>query len=254
MLMSLFLAHAEDERKLLCQLLPKLYITEEADDFKAKALLVLIGAIKQHRPLADAVSKNALNKFEAGLVKTFGERLDALDVAEVKANVAVEEMQAYITSVLKDTYGDETSEEEEGSEGSEELELDDDEEEEEGGEGGGTDEETLVRKQAPRSARKPRGGTREFSTEEESEEEKVSAPPPTKGKGEARAAAAPAPSAAKKGRSSKVGTALEGEKEEKSEEESTEGVPPPARKASGRGQKGRKALSSEEEEESEESD
>lgn len=36
----------EDERKLLCQLLPKLYIPDEIDDLKIKCLLVLIESLK----------------------------------------------------------------------------------------------------------------------------------------------------------------------------------------------------------------
>ena len=41
---------AEDERKLLCQLLPKLYIPDEIDDLKIKGLLTLITSLKLVRP------------------------------------------------------------------------------------------------------------------------------------------------------------------------------------------------------------
>ena len=41
------LAHTEEPRKLWCQLLPKLYIPEETDDAKVRALLVLIEALKE---------------------------------------------------------------------------------------------------------------------------------------------------------------------------------------------------------------
>lgn len=37
---------AEDERKLLCQLLPKLYIPEEIADLKVKSLLWLVASLK----------------------------------------------------------------------------------------------------------------------------------------------------------------------------------------------------------------
>lgn len=37
---------AEDERKLLCQLLPKLYIPEEIADLQVKSLLWLIASLK----------------------------------------------------------------------------------------------------------------------------------------------------------------------------------------------------------------
>lgn len=40
-------ARTEEPRKLWCQLLPKLYIPEETDDAKVRALLVLVEALKE---------------------------------------------------------------------------------------------------------------------------------------------------------------------------------------------------------------
>lgn len=39
----------EDERKLWCQLLPKLHIPEESDELKVKALTVLVAELKEVR-------------------------------------------------------------------------------------------------------------------------------------------------------------------------------------------------------------
>ena len=39
--------YTEDERKLWCQLLPKLHVSEESDDLKIKALTLLIAELKE---------------------------------------------------------------------------------------------------------------------------------------------------------------------------------------------------------------
>lgn len=56
---SLF-ASPEDERKLLCQLLPKLHIPEEIPDIRAKSLLWLISSLKVVRVDASYAAPDAL--------------------------------------------------------------------------------------------------------------------------------------------------------------------------------------------------
>ena len=45
---------AEDDRKLLCQLLGKLYIPEETSDLALHSLLLLIDSLKEVRPLSSS--------------------------------------------------------------------------------------------------------------------------------------------------------------------------------------------------------
>lgn len=54
---------AEDERKLLCQLLPKLYIPDEIDDLKVKGLLTLITSLKLVRPSSFFASQERADGF-----------------------------------------------------------------------------------------------------------------------------------------------------------------------------------------------
>jgi condensin complex subunit 3 len=159
------LARAEDERKLLCQLLPKLYIPDEIVDVKVKSLLWLVSSLKlvrfrhkrslslpsvpdslsplsQNRPLADTVSKNALDRFEKALIKSFGERVKALSSEELAQAVEYKETQNWVDSIVGED-GDEDEEKEDEDEDEEESE----EEESDGakgeleGEGAPDDEE-----------------------------------------------------------------------------------------------------------------
>jgi condensin complex subunit 3 len=141
---------AEDARKLWCQLLPKLYIPEEADDYSIKALLELISALKdvrplplpfppfpplltltfrQNRPLTDSVPRNALNRFETSLTKTFGARIEALSEEEVEASEKVKGVREWLEAV--DADSEEEEDEEEGEEDDDEEEESEDEEEDE---------------------------------------------------------------------------------------------------------------------------
>jgi condensin complex subunit 3 len=137
---------AEDERKLLCQLLPKLYIPEEIADLKVKSLLWLVASLKvvsrpgliisrsvepdlviasQTRPLADTVSKNALDRFEKALLKTFGERVEALSEEDLAEAVEMKETQDFVAQLVaeddgSDEDGDEEEEDEEDEDSDEE--------------------------------------------------------------------------------------------------------------------------------------
>ncbi|GAA5857357.1 hypothetical protein JCM8547_002238 [Rhodosporidiobolus lusitaniae] len=131
MVKALYKHEEKDARKLWCQLLPKLYIPEEADDLTIKALVELIRALKENRPLTDTVPRNALNRFETSLTKTFDARLEALEEEQVEASDKVRELRAWV----------EAAEGEGSEEGEEDDEEEDEEEEEESEEEEDEDEE-----------------------------------------------------------------------------------------------------------------
>ncbi|BGP37334.1 chromosome condensation complex Condensin, subunit G [Rhodotorula kratochvilovae] len=127
MVKALYRSEEKDARKLWCQLLPKLYIPDEADDLAIKALLLLISELKDNRPLGEAVPRNALNRFEAALVKTFGARVDALTGEQIDESEAVQEVRAWLDRV----EGDGSEEGEEDEDEDEDEESDEEEESEE---------------------------------------------------------------------------------------------------------------------------
>ncbi|GAA5893397.1 hypothetical protein JCM5296_004865 [Sporobolomyces johnsonii] len=130
MVKALYKSEEKDERKLYCQLLPKLYIPDEADDLKIKALLLLISELKDNRPLAEAVPRNALTRFETALTKAFGARLDALSDEQIDAAEPVNAVKAFVDRCEQEGDGD--TEEEDGDEdddSDEDEDSDDDDEE-----------------------------------------------------------------------------------------------------------------------------
>ncbi|GAA6000576.1 hypothetical protein JCM10207_004558 [Rhodosporidiobolus poonsookiae] len=132
MVKALYKTEEKDGRKLWCQLLPKLYISEEADDLQIKALVELIEALKDNRPIADTVSRNAFSRFHTSLTKTFGGRLEALADEQVDESEAVKAVRAWVEAAegegSEDDEEDEDDEEEDEEEESEEEEMEEDEE------------------------------------------------------------------------------------------------------------------------------
>ncbi|POY70728.1 hypothetical protein BMF94_6138 [Rhodotorula taiwanensis] len=128
-LKALYRAEEKEARKLWCQLLPKLHVPEEADDSKIRSIMYLIDELKDNRPIADTVSKNALNRFQTALHKSFDERLDGLDEgarAAVEQSDDVKAIKAWVRKVER--------EESDESESAEEEDDDDDDAESEEGE------------------------------------------------------------------------------------------------------------------------
>ncbi|GAA5984097.1 hypothetical protein JCM11641_000312 [Rhodosporidiobolus odoratus] len=132
MVKALYKSEEKDARKLWTQLLPKLYIPEEADDLTTKALLELVGAVKDNRPLTDTVPRNALNRFETSLNKMFGARIEALEEEAVEASEVVRGVREWVERVEGEDEEAEAEGEEDDDEEEEEEEEEDDEEEEEG--------------------------------------------------------------------------------------------------------------------------
>jgi condensin complex subunit 3 len=69
-------AFLEEERKILCSMLGKLYITAEADADKLRELYDHVSESVSGKVVADALSKAALNKLEQSLGKIVGSMED----------------------------------------------------------------------------------------------------------------------------------------------------------------------------------
>lgn len=77
---TLFTSTQKDERKMLCQILPKLNIPQTIqNEAKLRGLILLIDELKERRPLSDSVSKNIVAKFQTGLQKKFPDQLNPLE-------------------------------------------------------------------------------------------------------------------------------------------------------------------------------
>lgn len=87
--------------------------------------LLLTPFAPQNRPLAETVPRNALDRFEASLVKTFGARLEALEDAQIEESDDVRLVKEWVAKVEgeeEEFEGEDDDDDEEESEGESEEE------------------------------------------------------------------------------------------------------------------------------------
>ncbi|CAE6447886.1 unnamed protein product [Rhizoctonia solani] len=75
----------KEQRKVLVQLLGKLYLPDELDNSKILGLHLLIMNLKLRRPLRDAPTRNAFTKFEASFRKKYNTLLTGMSQADYDA-------------------------------------------------------------------------------------------------------------------------------------------------------------------------
>ncbi|KAI9283993.1 nuclear condensing complex subunit [Umbelopsis sp. AD052] len=80
-LKAMFVEHGQT-RKVLCQVLPKLYI-DEAGESRFRTMTLLSGNLEHKNPINDALTRNAFNRFNKGLLVHFNESAEALDDEEL---------------------------------------------------------------------------------------------------------------------------------------------------------------------------
>ncbi|CAG8487553.1 10782_t:CDS:10 [Ambispora gerdemannii] len=111
-LKELFLEQNRDTRKLLCQILIKIHVDENASILRLKKLAFLTGNLKQRRPLKDATAKNAVNKFENLLLRYFDDSPETLDddeIAQSSKATALANLHKEIDDILDDEDSSEES-------------------------------------------------------------------------------------------------------------------------------------------------
>ncbi|KAK4686707.1 condensin complex subunit 3, partial [Tremellales sp. Uapishka_1] len=83
---------SKETRKTVVALLGKLNLPEldETEDWKVYSVILLIAAIQDKRPLADATSKNALSKFQAGINKKYATIVESFDEEAFRADERAE--------------------------------------------------------------------------------------------------------------------------------------------------------------------
>ncbi|KAJ4473176.1 nuclear condensing complex subunit [Lentinula aciculospora] len=72
----------KDQKKVLCQQLPKLYLPDDVDENIVRYLNLLMDKVPSCRPLPDTVSKNAFAKFQIAFTKKYEKQLEGLSAEE----------------------------------------------------------------------------------------------------------------------------------------------------------------------------
>ncbi|CAE6535416.1 unnamed protein product [Rhizoctonia solani] len=99
----------KEERKVLVQLLGKLYLPDELDDLKVLSLHLLIMSLKLRRPLRDAPTRNAFTKFETSFRKKYNTQLTGMSEADHAAfqEVHIQDLQRWIEEIEADSDAEE---------------------------------------------------------------------------------------------------------------------------------------------------
>ncbi|KAK4056299.1 chromosome condensation complex Condensin, subunit G [Microbotryomycetes sp. JL221] len=136
MVKKVYTEEQKDERKLLCQLLCKLYIPDEVDRNHIRSLLWLGDQLKQNRPLTDAVSRNAFERFLTSLNKILTKQQENEDEVNDEADSNEKWKESEVGKDVKvfiaKIEGDEDSEDEREEDDEEDSDGQDEEDEDEG--------------------------------------------------------------------------------------------------------------------------
>ncbi|PLW56608.1 hypothetical protein PCANC_01434 [Puccinia coronata f. sp. avenae] len=117
-LKNLYRVTEKDERKMLCQMLPKLTLPDTLDNVqKLRGLSLLISKLEEKRPINDSVSRNVLKKFHTSFEKRLAKQLnDDPDKTEQPEKEAAEkdddlnEYNDFLNEFNEDQDGDGSSE------------------------------------------------------------------------------------------------------------------------------------------------
>ncbi|CAO3691481.1 unnamed protein product [Umbelopsis ramanniana] len=102
-LKSMFVEHGTT-RKILCQILPKLYI-DEAGESRFRTMTLLSGNLEHKNPINDALTRNAFNRFNKGLLAHFNQSAEALDDDELAKLHNYEHVLDFIRTTQEEYVG-----------------------------------------------------------------------------------------------------------------------------------------------------
>ncbi|KAJ7352471.1 nuclear condensing complex subunit [Mycena albidolilacea] len=90
----------KEDKRILCQMLPKLYIPDEVDVDKIRTLKLLIDNVSTRRPLSDATANNALKKFDATIQKKFEKELEGFSEGEYREFKKLQELFDFLDEIV----------------------------------------------------------------------------------------------------------------------------------------------------------
>ncbi|KAF7375149.1 Condensin complex subunit 3 [Mycena sanguinolenta] len=90
----------KEDKRILCQMLPKLNIPNEVDVDKIRTLKLLVDNVSTRRPLRDATANNALKKFDAVIQKKFEKELEGFSEAEYRELQKLQELFEFLDDII----------------------------------------------------------------------------------------------------------------------------------------------------------
>lgn len=100
---AMYTIDEKDQRKVMCQLLGKVFLPEELEDAKVQEVLILLTGLRELNPIEDTVSKNALGRFETWFIKAYTAQVDAgLDGLDLDSTSAFDGLKAFFDAIRID--------------------------------------------------------------------------------------------------------------------------------------------------------
>ncbi|KAN0063607.1 chromosome condensation complex Condensin, subunit G [Thecaphora frezii] len=95
LLKAMLKVEERDERKIMCQLLAKLWLPDELDKARIKTVLALAKVVKVVKPLEDGAMRNAFARFEAAWCKAYPEQVERGVEREWMESEEAKELRAF---------------------------------------------------------------------------------------------------------------------------------------------------------------
>ncbi|KAK2461194.1 hypothetical protein APHAL10511_006721 [Amanita phalloides] len=90
----------KEDKRVLTQTLNKLYVPDAVDDDKVRTLKLLIHNVQSRRPLHDAISNNALRKFDTAISKKFEKQLEGFSEEEYRKLAELKALFEFLDDIL----------------------------------------------------------------------------------------------------------------------------------------------------------
>ncbi|KAG2363036.1 nuclear condensing complex subunit [Suillus spraguei] len=98
---------AEEDKKVLYQVLGRLYLPDKVDDDKIRTLKLLLYNLNSRRPIRDAAAKNALARFDAAISKRYAEQLESFNEEDYRQLEYLKDLFEFLDDIIPLDDGEE---------------------------------------------------------------------------------------------------------------------------------------------------
>jgi len=90
----------KEDKRVLCQMLNKLYVPDVVDDYRIRSLKLLMDNLRARRPLRDSACNTAFTKFETTISKKFEKQLQHFTEEEFRKLEELTELFGFLDSII----------------------------------------------------------------------------------------------------------------------------------------------------------
>ncbi|KAG2337723.1 hypothetical protein BDR05DRAFT_894747 [Suillus weaverae] len=97
----------KEDKKVLYQVLGRLYLPDKVDDDKIRTLKLLLHNLNSRRPIRDTAAKNALAKFDAAISKRYAEQLESFSEEDYRQLEYLKDLFEFLDDIIPLDDGEE---------------------------------------------------------------------------------------------------------------------------------------------------